>query len=95
MIFKARRTEFTMPEAVEPSTLSVVIASRGDPRKDPSSYYMALYRVQIEEFMQKDRVVGVPTMYCYQPFTNQILLWPEPDNDMHGKIRYCPAMKEI
>ena len=104
MIIPAEHDYVTLPEPIAEGTESLIIWSRGDPKYNPQSYSMRVYRVAFGELVEhkaklekKEEIIGVPTIYAiaYIENTQRLFLWPAPATDLFAKFRYCPAMKEI
>lgn len=72
------------------------IASDGEPRTNPRSFWMNVYQISLHEMAARsqggEEVLGRPTCYAVDRFNQRIIFWPTPDQDYVAEVRgYGPV----
>jgi len=98
MIIHGSIPHFDLPERVEPKTAELVVFPNGDPKKNPDSYAVPMYRIELKflaEIREKKNYAGIPSYYAFDASSKRLEFWPLPDRDYLARFRYMPALKEI
>ena len=99
MKLPAHKFRVKLPERIDPDTARLGVYPNGDPKQNPNSPLFMVQRLSAREMddLLKKQQSGIPGYYSYVPDTDAdyLFVWPAPDKDMHARLRFNPAAKEI